>query len=863
MGNTPPNEWAGCRGRRSADLLDEPPTVLYVSPPSADPRVAPSMLDTEHGMEVNVVTERTAVTATLDERSVDCVVVAGASPEGAGDLLSGIGDQRPDLPVLVYGPPDGDPQRWFRAGADDYLSRRADTERCTLLARRVERCVLSRRAHADCHRFRTAVDGMGLPFLLVDADGRIEHVNRAFETILGDDRRSLVGRPITDLRATNGAIHHRDGWEAIADGKAWSGELTIGIDDARPLDLRVTPVRDDAGCIERTVIVGIEGSAPDPDERDCDETRAKYRELIDAAPDAIFVADADTGVIVEVNEAAVSLIGHPRHDIVGMHQSELHPDDDRERYRHLFDHHQDRDVSVRHRFDDGPIYVEMADGDRIPVEISAKVVELDGRTLLQGHFRDISERREHERKLRTILDAIPDIAIVYDESGTYEDVLSGPEDLLVDSPDALEGSDLHDALPAEPAERVLEAIHETIETGETQQIEYRLPLDDSPHHFAARIAPLRTEAYESECVLFLARDVTARKRREQDLRSFRQAVEHAGHVIMLTDPDGTIEYVNPEFENVTGYSKAEAVGQTPAILNSGNHDEECYRNLWETILDGGIWEGELINERKDGERYHVEQTIAPITDEAGTIERFVAVNTDITERKQYEYQLERERDRLEEFARTVAHDLRNPLSIAVGHVDIARQDGENVDESLDRALSALERMETMIEEVLTLSKQGETVREPEPVRFERVVDVAWKSADTDTAARRMDEALHNWTLSADKSRLRRLLENLFGNAVKHAGLDVTIRIGRLSGRAGFFVEDDGPGIDPSARNRIFESGFTSAEDGTGFGLAIVKQIVEAHGWAIDVTDAEGSAGGVRFNITTNAATYRDHATDWE
>ncbi|AXG10205.1 PAS domain S-box protein [Haloplanus rubicundus] len=841
------------RDRRSGAPLQSPPTVLYLCRASSD---VPPMLDAEHGMEVHAVSERAAVTATLDEQSIDCVIVEGTCPEDADGLLAALDERRSTPPVLAYDQSDGDPRRWFRAGADDYLSGRTDTERRTLLARRIERCVASRRIRTDCRRFRTAVDGMGLPFLIADPNGRIEHVNRAFETILGEDRRALVGRPVSALGT---AID--DDWGSITDGDPWEGELVVdGAGETRRIDLRVRSVRDDDGRTERIVATGTERSAPGAEDRKCDGRRRKYRELIDAAPDAIIVADTDTGIIVEANEAATSLIGRPRGEIIGMHQSALHPDGDRERYRHLFDRHQRHDESVRRRFDDDPIHVETAGGDRIPVEINARVVELDGQTFLQGHFRDISEHRDRERKLRTILDAVPDVAIVYDESGTYEDVLSGAEDLLVDSPDALEGLAVHDVLPPEPANQICEAIRETIEAGETQNLEYRLPLDGDTHHFSARISPLRTEGSESERVLCLARDITARKRREQDLRSFRQAVEQAGHAIMITDTDGSIEYVNPEFESVTGYTKAEVTGETPAILNSGEHDERYYQDLWETILGGEIWEGELVNQRKEGERYHVEQTIAPITDETGDIERFVAINTDITERKQYEYQLERERDRLEEFARTVAHDLRNPLSIALGHVDMARQGDESVDASLDRALSALERMEAMIEEVLELSKQGEIVHETDPVSFERIVDLAWEHVDTDTATRRIADDLHGWTLPADESRLRQLLENLLGNAVKHAGPGVTIRLGRLSGREGFFIEDDGPGIEPSARNRIFESGFTSAADGTGFGLAIAKQIVDAHGWSIDVTDAEDNTGGGRFEITT---TYHEHAVDKE
>lgn len=883
MRNSPPSERSERRSQQPTTRLPSPLDVLYVTHASPDDRTAPSTLETEHGIDVRVVSAFPAAVSALTEESADCIVASGGNPAPAWqELLEYVDDRRPDLPVIAYADSDGDPRTWFRAGADDYLCRDADTDRCTLLAHRIEQCVASRRAHAGYRRFRTSVEAVDHPFLIADPDGQIEYVNEAFETLLGYDRNDFLDRPLTALQAAaNDDAVYRACWETVTGGDSWSGELLVSGDDGTyPIDLTVTPVRDGSERVERIVAVGTEIAERKSYQRELEDTRQKYRELIDAAPDAIFVADTDTGEILEANDAAAGLVGRPRSELVGMHQSTLHPDDERERYRRLCDRYREEGESVLSCVDDEPLSVETADGDQVPVEISARVVELDDRTLLQGHFRDVSDRRDQERKLRAILEAIPDIAIVYGEDGTYEEVLTDHDDLLVDTPDALEGSDIHDALPGEPADRIQDAIRETVETGEIQKLEYRLRLDGDPHYFEARISPLRTDAYTSEKpVVFLARDITTRKRREQDFRSFRQAVEHAGHVIMITDTDGRVEYVNPAFESVTGYSKEDALGETPAILNSGEHDDACYRELWETITDGQVWEGELINQRKGGEQYHIEQTIAPITDEMGTIERFVAVNTDITDRKQYEDQLERERDRLEEFARTVAHDLRNPLSIAIGHVDIARQAGDD-DPTLDRALSALERMETMIDEVLTLSKQGETVREPEPIRFDRVVDTAWEHADTAAASRSMTENLDGWTLPADEPRLRQLLENLFRNAVEHgttgsrlesddpgehAEADVTIRIGRLPDRKGFFVEDDGPGIDPTERQRIFESGFTSADDGTGFGLAIVKQIVDAHGWEIRVTDAgsesesEYGNGGARFEIIT--AAYRDHAAD--
>lgn len=127
-------------------------------------------------------------------------------------------------------------------------------------------------------------------------------------------------------------------------------------------------------------------------------------------------------------------------------------------------------------------------------------------------------------------------------------------------------------------------------------------------------------------------DIEERERREQELQTFREAVENAGHAICWTDAQGTIQYVNPVFEAETGYGAAELVGKNPRLLKSGEHDETFYADLWETITAGDVWESEIINERKDGTQYVVEQTIAPITNDDGEVRRFVAVNNEITDR---------------------------------------------------------------------------------------------------------------------------------------------------------------------------------------------------------------------------------------
>lgn len=132
--------------------------------------------------------------------------------------------------------------------------------------------------------------------------------------------------------------------------------------------------------------------------------------------------------------------------------------------------------------------------------------------------------------------------------------------------------------------------------------------------------------------------------KQEQLKVFRRAAEAAGHAIYITDPNGVIEYVNPAFEEITGYSRDEALGETPGLLNSGEMPREYFDDLWDTVLAGEVWEGELIDQRKNGERYVAYQTVAPITDQHSDISELVAVQTDITERKEATRRLERHRD---------------------------------------------------------------------------------------------------------------------------------------------------------------------------------------------------------------------------
>jgi len=211
---------------------------------------------------------------------------------------------------------------------------------------------------------------------------------------------------------------------------------------------------------------------------------------------------------------------------------------------------------------------------------------------------------------------------------------------------------------------------------------------------------------------------------------------------------------------------------------------------------------------------------------------------ELTRRRSNE-ELRRTNERLERFASTVSHDLRNPLTVAKTRLDLVRErhDGRYVEE----AVEALQRMETLIEEALVLAREGEAATDPQPVELEAAARDAFDTVDAAHATLSVDAD----AVRADPDRLARLLENLIGNAVEHGGSDVTITVGDLPD--GFYVADDGRGIPDRDREEVFERGVTTAATGTGLGLAIVREIAAAHGWDVSATESED--GGARLEIT--------------
>jgi PAS domain S-box-containing protein len=451
----------------------------------------------------------------------------------------------------------------------------------------------------------------------------------------------------------------------------------------------------------------------------------------------------------------------------------------------------------------------------------------------------------------TVLRALDYPIYVVDETGKFSYVNDAMLEMTGHDRDEIIGEStalIKDEKAVQKAESELGSILSS-EAPDTSQFRVDIvPKNGDPIPCRDHMGVLPYEGEEFRGSIGILRNIRDDVRREakldqlnDELNRRTRAMDEAPVGISITDPDrddNPMIHVNDRFVEMTGYSREESIGQNCRFLQGPDTDEEAVEELRSAIEAGESTTVELKNYRKNGEPFWNRVSVSPLVDEDGEVSHWVGFQQDVTEYKNKQQELERQNDRLEQFASIVSHDLRSPISVAKGRIELANQDG---DENLDAAQDALDRIETIVEDTLLLAQHGDTVGELGTVELSNIIPECWRTADTAEATFEINE---DATIRADADRLRNLLENLFINAVDHGGESVTVRVGPLGD--GFYVADDGPGIPAADRDEVFTPGYTTATDGTGFGLAIVDEIAGAHGWSVDVTESEH--GGARFEI---------------
>ena len=345
--------------------------------------------------------------------------------------------------------------------------------------------------------------------------------------------------------------------------------------------------------------------------------------------------------------------------------------------------------------------------------------------------------------------------------------------------------------------------------------------------------------------LFIYRDVTDRHAVEE---RYKRLIERSSDIVIIIDKNGTITHVSQSVTEILGYEPTELTDESLTKRVHPEDREEIVSELSEYAEEYGYNNTYTARVRdSEGEWRMIEAQARNLLDDR-FVEGIVLNARDVTEKQQQKRKLKRQNERLDQFASIVSHDLRNPLSVASGHVEILESNiGTEHDDSIEAIKHQLDRMEEIIDDSLTLARSGETVSDASEVDLEAIARDAWKNVDTGQATLTVEQTLR---LEGDRHRLLNIFENLFRNSIEHnESTDITIRIGLLSDGSGFYVEDTGVGIPADKREQVFEEGYSTDKDGTGFGLAIVRDIIQAHGWRISLSDS--AEDGARFEIECN------------
>ncbi len=482
--------------------------------------------------------------------------------------------------------------------------------------------------------------------------------------------------------------------------------------------------------------------------------------------------------------------------------------------------------------------------------------------------------RESERTLNTILSMSPS-GIGYFREGRlvwankammrlFGDADSAEEDFLGKSPREFYESD-------QEFQRVRKIFQAQIAEGQPTEAEARLRRRDGSVFVGNVSFSSRRTAGVGQGTTVVISDVTGRKAAEEERLLLMTAIEQAAETIVITDHEGTIKYVNPSFERVSGFARGEALGRNLGMLKSGEHDEKFYKEMWTTLIRGDVWRGHLINRKRDGKFFEEEATISPIKDEFGKISNYVAVKRDVTDQMLLEKQLQQAQkmESIGTLAGGIAHDFNNLLQIVLGYADIVMM-GKSKQSPDVRNLTIIRKAATdgreLVKGLLTFSRQVESELRPVNLnqqlkRFQtvlrrtipRMIEIDLSLADD----------VH--TLNADPIQLEQVLLNLAVNAhhampkggklgieTENVTLDEEYCKNHLDVKPGEYVllriADTGHGMKKEIVEHIFEPFYTTkgAGEGTGLGLSIVYGIVKNHGGHITCSSQPGQ--GTVFTI---------------
>jgi PAS domain S-box-containing protein len=561
------------------------------------------------------------------------------------------------------------------------------------------------------------------------------------------------------------------------------------------------------------------------------------RQAIETAQGGVTILDAD-GYIQYVNRSCADFLGYEREELLGKHWETLYPEED------VDEVHEVLLPTARQGQWQGRTAFKRKDGSVLETDHTLTVSD-DGSLICT--FSPVDDDAPGPSLRERTMDEAP-VGIVLIDPHADGNPITYTNDSFIDLTGYergdivgrdwlfLQGEETNDDAVAELRAAVQNRKRATVEVRN-----YRA--DGTMFWNRVRIAPVFESDGELAHFVSFHEDVTARKATEERLRGstarLKALFEGSPDMIVIHDADGVIHDVNEQTCEKLGYTESELVGQSVWDIDVAA-DQERAETFWDDLPTNcpRRFEGEL--QRADGTTIPVE--IHLIRLDLDGADRFVAMERDITEQQAREDELLRQNERLDRFSSVVSHDLRNPLQLAQGRLELLAD--EVPSEHIDDIEYALNRMDDLIEDLLALARLGDEAMEIDPVTLSELVQRCWQAVETREATLIVET---DHTVHADRDQLQQLFENLLRNSVEHGGSAVTVTVGETE--TGFYIADDGPGIPASDRDEVFEAGYSTTETGTGFGLNIAEQIVDAHDWEISITESDD--GGARFEVRTD------------
>lgn len=588
-----------------------------------------------------------------------------------------------------------------------------------------------------------------------------------------------------------------------------------------------------------------------------------YREIFNTVNDTIWIHNIDTGEFVDVNDTVEDMFGYPVSKALALDVGGISsgvPPFTREKAMEYFQkaaegNPQSFEWECRHK-----------DGHLFWTEVNLKRGTIAGKECVLAIYRDITERKRTENALRQseerfskAFQASPAPLVISEiETGRFIDVNEAWVRMLEYTREEQLGKTSKEVgiwMSPGDRDRLVDKLKNKGYFRE-EPIDFRT---QSGRHVRAFWSAETVVLDNRKVMLSMLYDETERKQAEEDLRRLSFAIEQSAEEVVITDPEGVIQYVNPAFEKITGYSRQEAIGQTPRILKSGAHDDAFYQNLWDTIKGGNVWTGQLTNRRKDGALIHEDATISPLANSVGQLTGFVSLKRDVTEEVRLHTEL-RQAQKMEAvgtLAGGVAHDFNNILSVIMGFgtlLHMGMKDSDPLRKHVDQIIAASRKAADLTRSLLAFSrKQPITLT---PMGMNTAVKGAEKLLNrllTEDIELQVFLSPEDTIVMADASQIDQILFNLATNArdaMKKGGrltvgvapfiMDDRFRDGHGFGKPGNYalltVSDTGCGMDEPTREKIFDPFFTTKElgRGTGLGLSTVYGIVKQHDGYIDV-----------------------------